>query len=88
MKIEKSKKVTWMQPLRVFVERRNSHLYYEFHKDNVHDTKDCRQRKDGIEFLIRRRSLGKLVREGGQNQKSHNSRDKLERDDHNKRQQP
>ena len=62
MDIEKDKDVIWPKPLRTEGERKNQHLYCRFHKDNCHNTDDCRQLKDKIEFPIRRGKLAKYYK--------------------------
>ena len=57
MEIEKDKDIKWPKSLRTEGERKNQHLYCRFHKDNGHNTDDCRQIKDEIEFLIRKGKL-------------------------------
>ncbi|XP_074347250.1 uncharacterized protein LOC141686091 [Apium graveolens] len=54
MKIEKDKDFKWPKPLRGDPEKRDNSRYCRFHKDVGHDTDDCRQFKDEIEYLIRR----------------------------------
>ena len=52
------------KPLRTDPEKRNKSLYCRFHKDTRHDTDDCRQLKDEVEFLIRRGKLNKFTKDG------------------------
>ena len=81
MEIEKDKDVRWPKPLRMEGERKNQHLYCRFHKDNGHNTDDCRQLKDEIEFLIRRGKLDKYTKDGNG---GNNNRERQERDDRDK----
>ena len=60
MEIENDKDVKWPKPLRTEGERKNQHLYCRFHKDNGHNTDDCRQLKDEIESLIRKREISQI----------------------------
>ena len=64
MDIEKDKDGRWPKPLREEGERKNQSMYCRFHKDNGHNTDDCRQLKDEIEFLIRRGKLAKYKKYG------------------------
>ena len=64
MDIEKDKDLRWPKPLRTDPEKRNKNQYCRFHRDVGHDTDDCRQLKDEIEFLIRRGKLGKFTKDG------------------------
>ena len=41
--------------------RRNQNLYYTYHKDKVHTTKQCRVLKDHLEQLVRAGYLKKFV---------------------------
>ena len=58
MEIEREKDLRWPKPLRTDPGKRNGNQYCRFHKDVGHDTDDCRQLKDEIEFLIRKRKAG------------------------------
>ena len=62
--IEKEKDVRWPKPLRGDPSKRNKDLYCRFHKDVGHDTDDCKQLKDEIEFLIRRGRLDRFTKDG------------------------
>ena len=64
MEIEKDREVRWPKALRTDPEKRNKSLYCRFHKDTGHDTDDCRQLKDEVEFLIRRGKLSKFTKDG------------------------
>ncbi|XP_074377473.1 uncharacterized protein LOC141718995 [Apium graveolens] len=58
MEIEKDKDFKWQKPLRGDPEKRDKSRYCRFHKDVGHDTDDCRQLKDEIEYLIQRGKFG------------------------------
>ena len=62
MEIEKDKDVRWPKALRTDPEKRNKSLYCRFHKDTGHNTDDCRQLKDEIEYLIRKGKLNKYTK--------------------------
>lgn len=68
MDIEKDKDVRWPKTLRIDLEKRDKNLYYRFHKDVGHTTKDCRHLKDEIEYLIHRGRLGRYVMDGDKNE--------------------
>ena len=57
MDIEKEPDLRWMKPLRADPAKLDKNKYCRFHKDVGHDTDDCRQLKDEIEFLIRKGNL-------------------------------
>lgn len=63
--IEKDTDVRWPKPLRTDPEKRDKNLFCKFHKDIGHDTDDCRQLKDDIEFLIRRGRLNRYTKNLG-----------------------
>lgn len=50
MEIEKDRDVKWPKPLKPDPEKRNKNQYCIFHKDTGHDTDNCHQLKDEIEF--------------------------------------
>ena len=60
--IEKKKDFRWPEPLRGDPAKRNKDRYCRFHKDVGHDTDDCRQFKDEIEFLIHQGKLSKFTK--------------------------
>ncbi|XP_074377851.1 uncharacterized protein LOC141719378 [Apium graveolens] len=62
MEIEKDKEFNWLKPLKGDLEKRDKSRYCRFHKDVGHDTKDCRQLKDEIEYLIRRGKFGHFTK--------------------------
>ncbi|KAK1365344.1 hypothetical protein POM88_040905 [Heracleum sosnowskyi] len=62
--IEKDRDFRWPKPLRGDPEKRNKNKYCRYHKDSGHDTDDCRQLKDEIEFLIRKGKLDKFTKDG------------------------
>ncbi|KAK1369417.1 hypothetical protein POM88_035509 [Heracleum sosnowskyi] len=66
MEIAKEEDLKWPKPMRADVSKRNQNQYCRFHKEVGHDTDDCRQLKDEIEFLIRRGKLGKFTKDGNQ----------------------
>ena len=85
MEIEKEKDVKWPKPLRMKGERKNHHLYYRFHKDNGHNTDDCSQLKDEIEFLIGKGKLARYTKEGNG---GNSNCERQDRDDQDRRPQP
>ncbi|XP_074336294.1 uncharacterized protein LOC141673442 [Apium graveolens] len=75
MEIEKDKEFKWSKPLRGDPEKRNKSRYCKFHKDVGHDTDDCRQLKNEIEYLIRRGKFGRFTKgEEAEGQKRDNDR--------------
>ncbi|XP_074324131.1 uncharacterized protein LOC141661049 [Apium graveolens] len=62
MKIEKDKDFRWPKPLRGDPEKRDKNQFCRFHKDVGHDTNDCRQLKDELEYLIRREKCGRFIK--------------------------
>ncbi|XP_074363216.1 uncharacterized protein LOC141703662 [Apium graveolens] len=63
MEIEKDKDFRWPKP-----EKRDKNQFRRFYKDVGHDTNDCRQLMDEIEYLIRRVKCERFVKcddEGG-----------------------
>ena len=80
MDIEKDKDVRWPNPLKMDGERKNQHLYCRFHKYNGHNTDNCRQLNDKIEFLIRRGKLGKYTKDENNGNSNHERQDQDDRD--------
>ncbi|KAK1403967.1 hypothetical protein POM88_003572 [Heracleum sosnowskyi] len=66
MEIAKEEDLRWPKPLRTDMSKRNQNQFCRFHKEVGHDTDDCRQLKDEIEFLIRRGKLNKFTKDGNQ----------------------
>jgi hypothetical protein len=62
LEIEDDKDFRWPKPLRGDPAKRNKDRYCRFHNDVGHDTDDCRQLKDEIEFLIRRGKLSHFTK--------------------------
>ncbi|XP_074346372.1 uncharacterized protein LOC141685150 [Apium graveolens] len=77
MEIEKDKDFKWPKPLRGDPEKRNKSRYCRYHKDVGHDTNDCRQIRDEIEYLIRRGKFGRFTKgeEAGGQKKDNDRRD-------------
>ncbi|KAL8154806.1 hypothetical protein AgCh_000241 [Apium graveolens] len=65
MEIEKDRDIRWPKPLKADPAKLDKSKYCRFHKDVGHDTDDCRQLKDEIEFLIRKGRLNKYTGDGG-----------------------
>ena len=86
MEIEKDREVRWPKALRTDPEKRNKNLYSRFHKDTGHDTDDCRQLKDEVEFLIRRGKLSKFTKDG-EGRKDYDNR-RRDYDDKDRKSQP
>ncbi|KAK1372679.1 hypothetical protein POM88_028872 [Heracleum sosnowskyi] len=63
MEITKEENLRWPKPLRTDMSKRNQNQFCRFHKEVGHDTDDCRQLKDEIEFLIRRGKLNKFTKD-------------------------
>ena len=61
MEIQAEPYVRWPKPLKTDASRRNKDQYCRYHKDHGHDTEECRQLKDEIEFLIRKGHLDRFV---------------------------
>jgi hypothetical protein len=81
MEIEKEEDLRWPKPLRSDLEKRNKNQFCRFHKEVGHDTDDCRQLKDEIEFLIRRGKLDKFTKDGNRG----NQQGNYERKDYDRR---
>ena len=77
MEIEKDKEFKWPKPLKGVPEKRDKSRYCRFHKDVGHDTDDCRQLKDEIEYLIRRGKFGRFTNgeEAGGQKRDNDRRD-------------
>ncbi|XP_074374657.1 uncharacterized protein LOC141715071 [Apium graveolens] len=77
MEIEKDKDFKWPKPLRGDPEKRDKSRYCRFHKYFGHDTDDCRQLKDEIEYLIRRGKFGHFTKgeEAGGQKRDNDRRD-------------
>ncbi|KAL8104641.1 hypothetical protein AgCh_028751 [Apium graveolens] len=65
MEIEKDRDIRWPKPLKTDPAKLDKSKYCRFHKDVGHDTDECRQLKDEIEFLFRKGRLNKYTGEGG-----------------------
>ena len=55
-------------PIRKDISKRDTTKFYHFHNDYGHDTNECNQLKDEIEFLIRQGHLRRYVRAAGGSQ--------------------
>ncbi|KAL8148259.1 hypothetical protein AgCh_005574 [Apium graveolens] len=91
MEIEKERDIRWPKPLKADPTKPDKRKYCRFHKDDGHDTDECRQLKDEIEFLIRKGRLSKYTGEGGY--RNNNGRRNFEdrrrdQDDHGRNPQP
>ena len=64
MDIEKDVDLRWLKSLRTDLEKRNKNQFCRFHKEFGHDTNDCRQLKNEIEFQIRKGKLDKFTKDG------------------------
>ena len=64
MDIEKDKDFKWPRQIKSDPEKRNQNLYYMYHKEFVHNTDDCIQLKNEIEYLIRQAKLNKYTKNG------------------------
>ncbi|XP_074377074.1 uncharacterized protein LOC141718596 [Apium graveolens] len=62
MEIEKDKDFKWPKPLRGDPEKRDKSRYCRFYKDIGHNTDDCRQLKNEINYLIRRGKFGHFTK--------------------------
>ena len=80
MDIEKDRDLRWPKPLKSDPEKRNKNAFCRFHKDTGHNTDDCRQLKDEIEFLIRRGKLSKFTKDGNRDKRDDNERNNDARD--------
>ncbi|KAL8088417.1 hypothetical protein AgCh_038265 [Apium graveolens] len=76
MEIEKDRDIRWPKPLKADPAKLDKNKYCRFHKDVGHDTDECRQLKDKIEFLIRKGRLNKYTGDGGD--KNNNGRKNFE----------
>ena len=65
MEIEKDRDIRWPKPLKADPAKLDKSKYCRFHKDVGHDTDECRQLKDEIEFLIRKGRLNKYTGDAG-----------------------
>ncbi|XP_074375272.1 uncharacterized protein LOC141717046 [Apium graveolens] len=65
MEIKRDKEVRWSKPLKADPNKLDKSKYCRFHKDAGHDTDECKQLKDEIEFLIRKGKLSKYTVDGG-----------------------
>ncbi|KAK1393105.1 hypothetical protein POM88_012161 [Heracleum sosnowskyi] len=81
MEIAKEEDLKWPKPMRADLSKRNQNQFCRFHKEVGHDTDDCRQLKDEIEFLIRRGKLSKFTKDGSQG----SQRGNYERKDYDRR---
>ncbi|KAL8115462.1 hypothetical protein AgCh_022089 [Apium graveolens] len=76
MEIEKDRDIRWPKPLKADPAKLDKGKYCRFHKDVGHDTDECRQLKDEIEFFIRKGRLNKYTGDGGE--KNNNGRKNFE----------
>ncbi|KAK1391928.1 hypothetical protein POM88_010984 [Heracleum sosnowskyi] len=81
IEIAKEEDIKWPKPMRADLSKRNQNQFCRFHKEVGHDTDDCRQLKDEIEFLIRRGKLSKFTKDGSQG----SQRGNYERKDYDRR---
>ena len=87
MDIEKDKDLKWPRPLKSDPEKRNQNLFCRYHKEVGHNTDDCIQLKNEIEYLIRQGKLNKYTKDGN-NDKWDNRDNQNNRDNNDKRPQP
>ena len=87
MDIEKDKDLKWPRPLKSDPEKRNQNLFCRYHKEVRHNTDDCIQLKNKIEYLIRQGKLNKYTKDGN-NDNRYNRNNQNNRDNNNKRPQP
>ena len=64
MQIKDEHYLKWPRPLHSSPHARDKNKYCHFHKDHGHYTEDCRDLKEQIEELIRKRKLQKYVKKG------------------------
>ena len=64
MRIKDEHYLKWPRPLHSSPHARDKNKYCRFHKDHGHYTEDCRDLKEQIEELIRKRKLQKYVKKG------------------------
>ena len=77
-KIKDEHYLKWPRPLHSSPNVCDKRKYCRFHKDHDHYIEDCRELKEQIEELIRRRKLQKFVKKGDSNKPKDDSRDKPE----------
>ncbi|KAL8117725.1 hypothetical protein AgCh_015558 [Apium graveolens] len=65
MEIERDRDVCWPKPLKDDPTNLDKSKYCRFHKNAGHDTDECRQLKDEIEFLIQKGRLSNYTGDGG-----------------------
>ncbi|GAV79587.1 hypothetical protein CFOL_v3_23052, partial [Cephalotus follicularis] len=53
--------IQWPVPMRSSPEKKDTEKYFQYHRDHVHDTEECRHLKNQIEDLIRKGHLRKYV---------------------------
>ena len=84
MDIEKDKDLKWPRPLKSDPEKRNQNLFCRYHKEVEHNTDDCIQLKNEIEYLIRQGKLNKYTKNGNNDNRDNRNN----RDNNDKRPQP
>ncbi|XP_057948271.1 uncharacterized protein LOC131143934 [Malania oleifera] len=62
MQIRKKDYISWPEPMRTPLHKRNMSKFYAFHRDHGHDIEECIQLKKEIEVLIRRGHLSKFIK--------------------------
>ncbi|XP_057969426.1 uncharacterized protein LOC131158574 [Malania oleifera] len=62
MQIRKKDYVSWPDPMRTPLHKRNTSKFCAFHRDHGHDTEECIQLKKEIEALIRKGYLSKFIK--------------------------
>ena len=86
--MEIESEVKWPKPLRTDPDKRNKNLFCRFHRDIGHNTDDCRQLKDEIEFLIRKGKLGKFTKDSEGTRENRGNDRRKEFDDRDRRPMP
>ena len=87
MDIEKEKDFKWPRHIKSDLEKRNQNLYCRYHKELGHNTDDCIQLKNEIEYLFGQGKLRKYTKHG-KNDNQDNMDNRNKRDDKDKRPQP
>ncbi|XP_057949272.1 uncharacterized protein LOC131144550 [Malania oleifera] len=62
MQIRKKDYVSWPEPMRTPLHKRNVSKFCQFHKDHGHNTEECIQLRNKIEALIKRGYLSRFIK--------------------------
>ncbi|XP_057953323.1 uncharacterized protein LOC131147775 [Malania oleifera] len=74
MQIWKKDYVSWPEPMRTLLHKRNMSKFCQFHRDHEHNTEECIQLKNEIEALIKMGYLSRFIKKEDPQREPHEQR--------------